>query len=69
MASEKWSTCHAARMFTNNIVENLNNHKYVSSVFINLAKAFDTVPIPILLTKLEGIGVRGAQLSFFSKAN
>ncbi|KAL4702342.1 hypothetical protein ACJJTC_002704 [Scirpophaga incertulas] len=30
-----------------------------------MAKAFDTISIPILLRKLEALGIRGAQLNLF----
>lgn len=36
------------------------------TVFIDLKKAFDTVSIPILVQKLEKIGIRDTQLSIFT---
>ena len=59
------STAEAVHELTTFIVTNLNNKKKVLTVFLDLAKAFDTVPITILLQKLENIGVRGQQLQFF----
>ncbi|XP_048488144.1 piggyBac transposable element-derived protein 3-like [Plutella xylostella] len=46
------STVDAVLKLTNNIVKNINSNKKTLAVFLDLAKAFDTVPIPILLTKL-----------------
>lgn len=59
------STCDAVHELTNFIVANLNKHNKVLTIFLDLTKAFDTVPINTLLVKLEGIGVRGTQLDFF----
>lgn len=59
------STVDAVLKLTNNIVKNINSNKTTLAVFLDLAKAFDTVPIPILLTKLYLIGVRGTQHNLF----
>lgn len=48
------------------MVNNLNIKKKVLTIFLDLAKAFDTVPSPALLLKLESIGVRGRQLELFA---
>lgn len=59
------STSDAVHSLINNVTENLNNNKKVLTVFLDLAKAFDTVPVSTLLIKLESIGVRGSPLEFF----
>ena len=45
--------------------ETLNHHLSTHSVFINFAKAFDSVPHEWLLIKLESIEIRGALLQWF----
>lgn len=40
-------------------------HIHILTIFADLAKAFDTVPISILMLKLEAIGIRNTQLQFF----
>lgn len=45
---------------------NLDNKNKCLVVFLDLAKAFDTVSIPYLLLKLESFGVRGKPLELFS---
>lgn len=59
------STSDALLRLTNTIVNHLNNNKKALAIFLDLAKAFDTVPIPALLNKLSLIGVRGAQHDLF----
>ncbi|KAJ8732586.1 hypothetical protein PYW07_015185 [Mythimna separata] len=59
------STSDAALQLLSGIVDKLNQRKKCLTLFIDLAKAFDTVPIPCLLTKLERWGVRGTQLQLF----
>lgn len=61
----KRSTEDAVKLLTHNIVHNLDNGRACIGVFLDLAKAFDTVSIPILLRRLESIGVRGIALDWF----
>lgn len=51
---------------TNLVTSYLDNNKKCLGVFLDLAKAFDTVAIPILLQKLEVIGIRGLALDWFN---
>lgn len=59
------STEHAVSELTNYIVDKLDNKTKVIGVFLDLAKAFDTVSVPILVRKLELIGIRGNTLNLF----
>ncbi|KAJ8711403.1 hypothetical protein PYW07_008645 [Mythimna separata] len=59
------STSNAVLDLTNNIVSNLDNKQKVIGVFLDLAKAFDTISVPTLTAKLEKIGIRGIQLALF----
>lgn len=54
------STEDAIFNLTNEINTNLNANKKNLSVFIDLAKAFDTVPHDKLLEKMEYMGIRGS---------
>lgn len=45
------------------IVKSLDSKLKCLGVFLDLAKAFDTVSIPLLLSKIEEIGVRGLPLN------
>ena len=47
------------------IAEAMDQGKYIIGVFLDLAKAFDTVNHEILLRKLEHYGVRGVTLRWF----
>lgn len=59
------STTDATLALINELVHHLNNRKKTLTIFLDLAKAFDTVPIPTLLLKLQSLGVRGTQLNLF----
>jgi len=55
----KHSTSHALISLTETIKNHLDNKELVSGVFIDLAKAFDTVNHSILCKKLSYYGFRG----------
>lgn len=59
------STDDAVLELTNYISSNLDTKKKVITIFLDLAKAFDTVSIPRLLNKLDQIGVRGNEFKIF----
>lgn len=59
------STSDAVGELTDHVVRSLDNGDKCLAVFLDLAKAFDTVSIPLLIQKLEALGVRGSQLSLF----
>lgn len=59
------STDDAVHELTNYVVGGLDNNNKIVGIFLDLAKAFDTVSIPILLNKLELLGIRGNQLKLF----
>ena len=61
----KKSTNDAVYELTETIVGALDKKMKCIAIFLDLAKAFDTVSIPRLISKLERIGVRGSQLNFF----
>lgn len=61
----KRSAADAVHELTDHIVKTLDNGDKCLSVFLDLAKAFDTVSIPILIDKLQRLGVRGEQLTLF----
>jgi hypothetical protein len=64
--SRNKSTEHALVHILNSISTALNDNKYCIGIFLDLKKAFDTVPHNILLLKLEKMGITGTELLWFS---
>lgn len=60
------STSDAVHDLTECIVSNLDGGRKCLSIFLDLAKAFDTVSIPLLLDKLQRLGIRGLPLDLFA---
>lgn len=60
------SAADAVHELVDYIVRKLDSGQKCSALFLDLTKAFDTVSIPILISKLESIGIRGTQLSLFA---
>lgn len=63
---KKRSTENAVMSVVNEIVFGLGAEMSVSVVFLDFAKAFDSVPHDILLMKLESYGIRGIPLEWFA---
>ena len=59
------STCTALLQLVDKITGSIDRRKTTIGVFIDLAKAFDTVDHQILLQKLECYGIRGVALNYF----
>lgn len=59
------STEDAIESLVTSVAKNLDNKNKCLAIFLDLAKAFDTVSIPLLICKLESIGIRGVQLDLF----
>lgn len=59
------STNDAVHELIDHIVNKLDHKKKVIAIFLDLAKAFDTVSVPLLLTKLQSMGIRDTQLKLF----
>ena len=58
-----YSTELAVAEVQNMLLKNLDNKKVSCAIFLDLAKAFDTVDHKLLLDKLEKHGIRGHALS------
>ncbi|CAG9787488.1 unnamed protein product [Diatraea saccharalis] len=59
------STEDAVAPLVDNVATTLDHGDKCIGVFLDLAKAFDTVSTPILLNKLESVGIRGMPLKLF----
>ena len=46
----------------NNLIKNIENEVITCSIFLDLAKAYDTIGHRILIAKLEKYGIRGVPL-------
>jgi hypothetical protein len=57
-------TDDAIRQLTGSIVENINQGKKTIAIFLDLAKAFDTISHKILLKRLRNMGITGKSLSW-----
>jgi len=59
------STYMALLDMEDKISKAMDNNEYAVGIFIDLAKAFDTVDHTILLDKMSNYGIRGMQLQWF----
>ena len=59
------STSDAVHELTDYVVTNMDSGDKVMAIFLDLAKAFDTVSVPILVRKMESLGIRGLPLDLF----
>lgn len=59
------STEQAVNKLTSYISDKLDGKTKCLTIFLDLAKAFDTISVSVLLAKLERLGIRGTQLKLF----
>ena len=59
-------TTDAMYELVKNVINNLDSNQNCLAVFLDLAKAFDTIPHPLLLDVLQAYGVRGVVLDVFA---
>lgn len=62
---EQKSTEDAVLRLTSLVTSYMDQRNKCVGVFLDLQKAFDTVSIPILLTRMENVGIRGLTLDWF----
>lgn len=60
------STNQAVHHLTNHIANNLDEAMYTIGVFLDLAKAFNSISCSIIFNKLEALGIIGTQFRLFS---
>ena len=61
----KFNTFKALNTFFNDVLSAIDKKFNVLSIFIDFAKAFDTVNHMILINKMHHYGIRGPLLSWF----
>ena len=62
---ENNSTSHPMIHMLNKIAQSINDKEFTIGIFCDLTKAFDMVPIRLLVTKLNKIGIRGSASEWF----
>jgi hypothetical protein len=60
------NTEEAVLELTNSITTHIENKKKTLCIFLDIKKAFDTVSVPILISKLEILGIRGQFLNLIT---
>ena len=60
------STAEAVHELTDHIINKFDNKTKTLAIYLDLAKAFDTVSVPILIKKLENMGSRSLPLQLFT---
>ena len=60
------STELSAVRFITDLIKNMDNYKILTTVLIDLSKAFDTLNHDILLSKLGYYGVSGVEMRLLS---
>lgn len=60
------STTFAVYKYIQEALNIINDKKYAVGILLDMSKAYDRVSYKILLNKLEGIGVRGIALEWFT---
>ena len=60
-----YSTCMALKILIDKITSAMDKKEHVIGLFLDFAKAFDTVNHNILLRKLDNYRIRGIALQWF----